>query len=175
MTDGSVNDEAGQAVRPACRYLYASTGSRPRPATDGGDDSPVCEPGVECVKKTFYGPVFDSTERRMSHLQQIIRSAGRKHAQKSPAARKHGRPRIGDTFPVGSVEPLSRLRRQLPFMGALIVSTVPHLKGEVSAKRMEGFINEEFGGTNLWPTNSCQNRLQQMAVGPARRVGSADQ
>ena len=28
---------------------------------------------------------------------------------------------------------------------------------------------EEFGGFNLWPLNSCQNRRQQPAVGPADR------
>ena len=55
-----------------------------------------------------------------------------------------------------------------PFMGALIVSNVPHLKGEVSAKRTDGFINEESGGTNLWPTDSCSVWRQRVEPGPAR-------
>ena len=47
-------------------------------------------------------------------------------------------------------EPLSRLRRQLPFQESLYGVLMPPLKGEVPAVRAEGFQNADLGRSNLW-------------------------
>ena len=61
-------------------------------------------------------------------------------------------------------EPLSRLRRQLPFQESLYGVLMPPLKREVPAVRAVGFANEEFGDSNLWFPNS--------SIEPAAASGS---